>query len=47
VNPDGIKPKDLLPGDICNKGVTGPTCNFVHTGDWVPLIVVSPYTKKH
>jgi phospholipase C len=28
VNPDGIKPQDLLPGDICNKGVTGPTCNF-------------------
>jgi phospholipase C len=47
VNPDGIKPKDLLPGDICNKGVTGPTCNFVYIGYWVPLIVVSPYRKKH
>jgi phospholipase C len=47
VSPDGIKPKDLLPGDICNKGQTGPTCNFVYTGYRVPLIVVSPYTKKH
>jgi phospholipase C len=47
VSPDGIKPKDLLPGDICNKGVTGPTCDFVYTGYRVPLIVVSPYTKKH
>jgi phospholipase C len=47
VSPDGIKPKDLLPGDICNKGQTGPTCDFVYTGYRVPLIVVSPYTKKH
>jgi phospholipase C len=47
VSPDGIKPKDLLPGDICNKGQTGPTCDFVFTGYRVPLIVVSPYTKKH
>jgi phospholipase C len=47
VNPDGIKPKDLLPDDTCNKGVTGPTGNFVYAGYWVPLIVVSSYTKKH
>jgi len=47
VSPDGIKPKDLLPGDICNKGQTGPTCDFVYTGYRVPLIVVSPYAKKH
>jgi phospholipase C len=47
LSPDGIKPKDLLPGDICNKGQTGPTCNFIYTGYRVPLIVVSPYTKKH
>ena len=46
-SPDGIAPKDLLPGDICNKGQTGPTCNFVYTGYRVPLIVVSPYAKKH
>jgi phospholipase C len=47
VSPDGIKPKDLLTGDICNKGQTGPTCDFVYTGYRVPLIVVSPYTRKH
>ena len=47
VSPDGVTPKDLLPGDICNKGQTGPTCNFIYTGYRVPLLVVSPYTRKH
>lgn len=47
VSPDGIKPKDLLPNDICTKGVVGPTCNFTYTGYRVPLIVISPYAKKH
>ena len=46
VSPDGIKPKDFLPGDICTTS-TGPTCDFVYTGYRVPLIVISPYTKKH
>lgn len=46
VSPDGIKPRDLLPGDICTT-VSGPTCNFVYTGYRVPLIVVSPFTKKN
>jgi len=46
VNPDGIKPKDLLSGDICTKS-TGPICDFTYTGYRVPLIVVSPYTRKH
>jgi phospholipase C len=46
VSPDGIKPKDLLPGDICTQ-TTGPTCDFTYTGYRLPLIVVSPYTKKH
>lgn len=46
VSPDGIKPKDLLPGDTCSV-VTGPTCDFVYTGYRVPLIVVSPYSKDH
>jgi len=46
VSPDGIKPKDLLYGDICTTS-TGPTCDFVYTGDRVPLIVVSPFTKKN
>lgn len=47
VSPDGIKPVDLQPGDICNKGTTGPTCDFVYTGFRVPLLVISPFAKKH
>ena len=46
ISPDGIKPVDLLPGDICTT-TTGPTCDFIYTGYRVPLIVVSPYTKKN
>jgi phospholipase C len=46
VSPDGIKPSDLLPGDVCTS-VTGPICDFVFTGYRVPLIVVSPFTKKN
>ena len=46
VSPDGIKPVDLLPGDICTTS-TGPTCDFVYTGYRVPLIVISPYAKKN
>ena len=47
VSPDGIPPVDLLPQDVCTGVTTGPTCNFVYTGYRVPLIVVSPYTKKN
>jgi phospholipase C len=46
VSPDGIKPVDLLSGDVCTT-TTGPTCDFVYTGYRVPLIVVSPYTNKN
>ena len=48
VSPDGIKPSDLStnPPDICTIS-TGPTCDFVYTGYRVPLIVVSPFTKKN
>jgi phospholipase C len=46
ISPDGIAPVDLLPEDVCT-GVTGPTCNFVYTGYRIPLIVISPYTKKN
>lgn len=38
VNPDGIPPIDLRPGD--------PTGDFTITGFRVPLIVFSPFTKK-
>jgi len=46
VSPDGIKPVDLLPNDICTTS-TGPTCDFVYTGYRVPLLVVSPFTKQN
>jgi phospholipase C len=46
VSPDGIKPVDLLAGDVCTT-TTGPNCDFTVTGYRVPLIVVSPYTKKN
>jgi phospholipase C len=51
-SPDGIKPSDLLPGvgttpgDVCTS-TTGPTCDFVYTGYRIPLVVISPFTKKH
>jgi phospholipase C len=46
VNPDGIAPVDLQPGDLCTGG-TGPTCNFLFTGYRVPLIVISPFSRKN
>jgi len=46
VSPDGIPPSDLEPGDVCTKG-TGPLCDFTYTGYRVPMIVVSPYSKKN
>jgi phospholipase C len=46
VSPDGIAPKDLLPLDICTTA-TGPDCHFTYTGYRLPLIVVSPYARKH
>src|SRR5579864_5005311 len=46
VSPDGIKPLDLIPGDVCTI-VNGPTCDFTYTGMRVPLIVISPFTKRH
>jgi phospholipase C len=46
VNPDGIAPVDLLPTDICSSG-GGANCDFNYTGFRVPLIVISPFTKKN
>jgi len=46
VSPDGIRPIDLQPRDICTYS-TGPTCDFTHTGYRIPLIVISPFTKKN
>lgn len=55
VSPDGIKPVDLEPGDICtstgsvgpNGETTGPICDFTYTGYRVPLLVVSPFARKN
>lgn len=51
VNPDGIAPRDLRPTDIClNTDGTinsSPTCNFQFTGYRLPLVVISPFTKKN
>jgi phospholipase C len=46
VNPDGIAPMDLLPNDICSTG-GGANCDFNYTGFRVPLIVISPFSKKN
>jgi len=46
VSPDGVKPSDLQPGDICTVN-SGPTCDFTYTGYRVPLIVISPFAKKN
>jgi phospholipase C len=46
VNPDGMAPKDLQPGDICTA-TGGSNCDFNYTGFRVPLIVISPFAKKN
>jgi phospholipase C len=46
VSPDGIKPLDLMAGDICTQ-TTGPNCDFVFTGFRVPMFVASPFAKKN
>jgi phospholipase C len=45
VSPDGIPPSDLEPSDICTK--PGFNCDFTFTGFRVPMMVISPYTKKN
>ncbi len=46
VSPDGIAPKDLFPTDICSTP-GGINCDFNYTGFRVPLIVISPFSKKN
>ena len=45
VAPDSIAPI-LQPTDIC-YGITTGDCNFQFTGYRIPLIVISPFTKKN
>jgi len=48
VSPDGIPPVDLFPNDPCfGNPSAGPNCDFTITGYRVPLVVVSPFTKKN
>ena len=49
VNPDGIAPIDLAPTEVCGTGndPNGFNCDFNYTGYRLPLIVVSPFTKKN
>jgi len=48
-NPDGIAPIDLASTDICGSAYIGAdaNCDFNYTGYRVPLLVVSPFTKKN
>jgi phospholipase C len=46
VSPDDVPPSDLQPADICAVG-GGSNCDFNHTGYRVPLLVISPFTKKN
>jgi phospholipase C len=46
-SPDGISPVDLTSTDTCYNDYSNPLCNFQYTGYRVPLLVVSPYTKKN
>jgi phospholipase C len=47
VSPDGIAPRDLLPGDICTTNPGTTNCDFNITGFRVPMLVISPFTKKN
>lgn len=46
VSPDGIAPIDLQQGDVCSTP-GGSNCTFNYTGFRVPLLVISPFTKKN
>jgi phospholipase C len=46
VSPDGIPPSDLTASDFCFS-TKGPNCDFTYTGFRVPLVVISPFTKKN
>lgn len=46
-NPDDISPVDLTSADTCFNDYSNPLCNFQYTGYRVPVLVVSPFTKKN
>lgn len=46
--PDAMQfPSDLFPKDICLGDSTDQICGFYYSGFRVPLIVISPFTKKN
>jgi phospholipase C len=46
--PDAVEfPTDLPSGDICDGNMSSPVCGFFVTGFRLPLIVISPFTKKN
>jgi phospholipase C len=48
VSPDSFTtPVDLKAGDVCSPPKTGPNCEFKYTGYRVPVIIVSPFSKKN
>jgi phospholipase C len=48
VAPDAIQyPTDLASTDLCANNHTSPVCGFFVTGFRVPLIVISPFTKRN
>ena len=46
VPPDNVAVSDLHMGDVCTL-VSGPICGFNYTGYRVPMMVVSPFSKKN
>jgi phospholipase C len=46
VSPDGIAPVDIVANHVCFT-IKGPTCNFTFTGYRIPLVVISPFSKKN
>ena len=46
--PDAVEfPTDIPSGDICDSDTSSPVCGFFVTGFRVPVIVISPFTKKN
>ena len=40
-------PRICAPETFARRHGTGPTCDFVFTGYRIPLVVISPFTKKN
>lgn len=47
IPPDALTYPTDLQADVCSGNTTDPICGFYYTGYRVPLIVISPFTKKN